>query len=78
MNDELERLRDVVRALVTQRRAFAFVSDVMKRRMETGERPPQETQTKVGRTAATYHEHTAALERALARLAEVNPELVNG
>ena len=75
---ELDLLRDVVRALVAQRRAFAFMSETMKRRMGTGERLPQETADKARRASVTYHEQGAALDRALARLAEVNPRLFDG
>jgi hypothetical protein len=72
---ELELLRDVVRALVAQRRAFAFMSETMKRRMETGKHPPQETADKARRASVKYHAQSAALDRALARLAELNPRL---
>jgi hypothetical protein len=72
---ELELLRDVVRSLVAQRRAFAFMSETMKRRMETGERPRQETADKARQASVSYHEQSAALDQALARLAEVNPRL---
>ena len=75
---ELELLRDVVRALVAQRRAFALMSETMKRRMETGKHPAQETADKVRLASVTYHEQSAALDRALARLAEMNPRLFDG
>jgi hypothetical protein len=78
MNDELQLLRDVVRAFVAQRRAMAFASEVMKRRQETGERPSDETIAKMRELSSAYRDLENALERALARLAEVNPELVNG
>jgi hypothetical protein len=74
--DELDLLRDVVRALVAERRARAEWLELVRQWRETGQEPPNEAVDAGLR--AVFIDNRGALDRALARLAEVNPGLVNG
>lgn len=78
MNDELERLRDVVRALVAERRAFTVWSETMNLRRSKELKPTEESIQEMRRLATIHFDRKRDLDAALARLAEVNPELVNG
>ena len=78
MNEELERLRDVVRALVAHRAAFAKWAEAMNKKAEPGVDFTDEVGREQLRTGAVLSARRDDLERALARLADVNPELVAG
>jgi hypothetical protein len=78
LNDELERLRDVVRALVAHRAAFAKWADAMNKKAEPGVVFTDEVGREQLRTGSIVAARRDDLERALARLAEVNPALVAG
>jgi hypothetical protein len=78
MNDELERLRDVVRALVAERRAGSKWHTTMAGRMGRGEKPTEESIQMMRGLADAHYACQQATDAALARVGEVNPELVNG
>ena len=78
MGNELELLRDVVRALVAERRAFTGWSDTMNLRQTNRLAPTEESIQEVQRLSDILFDRKRELDAALARLAEANPELVNG
>jgi hypothetical protein len=77
MNDELERLRDVARALVAESQAWAAqMGHLADQRAQglfdiVGDR-------EAARLGRLILDRTWDLDQAMARLAEVNPELVTG
>lgn len=78
MDSELELLHDVVRALVAERRAGDTWSAAMNAlRAAGGERTP-DCIREMRRLFSIAFEGKKATDQALARLAEVNPELVDG
>lgn len=76
MNDELERLRDVIRALVVEHRANTDWSEAMSLRREM--EPTKESIRQMRRLFGILKDCKKTTDGALARLAEVNPELVSG
>ena len=78
MNDELERLRDVVRALVAQSQSWEAFCTWMHGRMERREERTEATIRETRRLSDVHHDRQKDLDRAIALLAEVNPELVAG
>ena len=76
MNDELERLRDVVRALVAERRAHNVWSETMDLRREM--KPTEESIREMRRLFGIFANCEKTTDVALARLGEVNPDLVSG
>jgi len=76
MNDELERLRDVVRALVAHRAAFAKWADAMNKKAEPGVDFTDEVGQEQLRTGSVLQRRSKDLEQALARLREVAPGLL--
>lgn len=78
MNDELERLREVVRALVAASQSWEAFSTWMSARIESKAERTEETAREARRLSGVHTEHQKDLERAVARLGEVNPELVAG
>ena len=78
MNDELDRLRDVVRALVAASRSWEAFSTWMNGRMQRREVRTEESIREAHRLSGVHRDREKDLDRALARLAEVNPELVAG
>ena len=75
MNDELELLRDVVRALVAERRARAEWSRALS---PDGKKPTKDQIDAAAPLHLKVGDCRTAIDQALGRLAEVNPELVNG
>jgi hypothetical protein len=78
MNDELERLRDVVRALVAESQAWTAFYSRMVSRMGKGLTPTEESIREAHRISGIVEDRKRDLDQAMARLAEVNPELVAG
>jgi hypothetical protein len=78
--NELELLRDVVRAYVAERRADAEWSTPMRERLDRCDRtrPTEESIAQMRRLAGVLKDRQEDLDRAIALLAEVNPELVAG
>jgi hypothetical protein len=77
MGDESERLRDVVRAYLAERRAWNAWSAPMRDRLDRGDRsPPSEERIQQQRQLAdVLFARQADLARALDRLREVAPGL---
>jgi hypothetical protein len=78
MNDELERLRDVVRALVAESQAWTAFNTRLLGRMGRGLAPTEESIREAHRFSGAVEDSKRDLDQAMARLAEVNPELVAG
>ncbi|HJZ92778.1 MAG TPA: hypothetical protein VKE40_18030 [Gemmataceae bacterium] len=76
MDEELERLRDVVRALVAQRAAFANWAHAMNKKSKPGAAFTDDVGREMVRTTSVLDARQDDLERALARLAEVAPDLL--
>lgn len=77
INDELERLRDVVRAYLAERRAWNEWSAPMTERLNRGDRsPPTDEMIQQQRQRADILKaHQDRLASALDRLRDVNPGL---
>ena len=75
--DELERLREVVRAYLAERRAWDQWSAPMRDRLDRGDRSPlsEERIQQQRQLADVLKAHQDALARALDRLREVAPGL---
>jgi hypothetical protein len=78
MNDELDRLRDVARALVAESQAWAAYTGHIIDRMAKGMTPAEAGDREAHRLALASNGRTRELDQAMARLAETNPELVAG
>jgi hypothetical protein len=79
MGDELERLRDVVRALLAERRSrdqnFARVQARMAGREQSAEPVTEEDMEELARWSKAHRDRKVDLEWALVRLREVAPAL---
>jgi hypothetical protein len=79
---ELELLRAFVRALVAERRAwdefYAYSNDQQRRTVELGEGPTEEAAREALRLKRAHSALRTEVSAAFARVAEANPELVNG
>lgn len=79
MDDELERLRAVVRALLAERRAWdefkSHMSARIERKREAGEHPSEESVKFVRGLSDIVRDRKADLEQALDRLRELAPDL---
>ena len=75
MSDELRRLRDVVKALVAERRAWVEWRGAMT---PDGKRPTKESADAAFPLFVNFGGCRNATDQALACLADVSPELVAG
>jgi hypothetical protein len=77
MNEELERLRAVVRAYLTERRVWNEWTGPMRDRLDRGDRSPpsEEFVQRQRHLADVLKAHQDDLTRALDRLREVAPDL---
>ena len=78
MNDELELLRAVARALTTERRADAVWSRTLRAQQAAGGEPTRDSIREMRGLGDIAFKCKKATDEAVARLAEVNPELVSG
>jgi hypothetical protein len=76
MNDELNQLRVVVRAVVAERHAYAIWSERVDAKIWSDDQPTPESIQEMRRLSNNIALHKQATDAALAKLAQIAPELV--